>query len=173
MSILRTVSLLLTATAVVGCAGVDVVKVAQNDAKTHGIRYSRPLVLLALKETIGEKGTTCEVQTFEIEDKSQQYAINVRGGWGSVEANPQLEDGWKLTSLSTKADSKGPETITAIGNLLTAAAGAAKTFQGRDMHGSGVAKSRTVSNCRGIYAPQYDGGGNFDGFRRFELPLHV
>ena len=55
-------------------------------------------------------------------DKSEEYAITMNSGlWGSVSANPSLQDGWNLTSLDAKADSKTAETLTAFAAALKAA----------------------------------------------------
>jgi hypothetical protein len=132
------------------------------------MRYWRPLTLLALKQTTADKSTTCEVVPFQIPDRSEEYAINIHGGWGTVDASPTLENGWNLTGLSTKTDSKGPETITALSSLLTAAANSANVIQGRDALTHKQSTTKPPFACTGVFAPQYE-GGQFVGFRRISL----
>jgi hypothetical protein len=61
----------------------------------------------------------------------EEYVFNVEPGWGTVDGSIKLQNGWMLTDLGSKLDSKGPETITAITGLLKeAAAAAAETPKG-------------------------------------------
>jgi nitrogen fixation protein len=58
-------------------------------------------------------------------DKTRQYVVKVKQGWGTVNGSVKLADGWRLDTLGAQTDSKGPETITALTGLLKEAGGLA------------------------------------------------
>jgi hypothetical protein len=62
-------------------------------------------------------------QIIWLPDKSENYAIQVKSGLGTIDSSVTLKDGWELTQFGGKIDTKVPETITAISGLLQAAAG--------------------------------------------------
>src|SRR5262245_36832133 len=98
------------------CAGVQVQRVTSHNQS--GIRYWRPAPYLALVETRTDNAVTCEVRPFMLPDKTEEYAITINAGVGSVKATPTLTDGWNLTSLAADADSQIDENLTALGALL-------------------------------------------------------
>ncbi|RYE89626.1 MAG: hypothetical protein EOO37_04675 [Cytophagaceae bacterium] len=117
------------------CAGYKVVRVAGSDAQdTKGIRYWRPAPFLL----VSEGGKTPEdakaiaslkadglltYQIIYLPDPTENYAIKYHGGLGTADLTFKLVNGWNLTEVNTKTDSKIPETITAVSGLLTAVAG--------------------------------------------------
>jgi hypothetical protein len=66
-----------------------------------------------------------EFQILYLPDLDRQYGIKMRGGIGSFEGDVKLQDGWKLTGLNVKSDSRTDEIIKASGDFLTNAAAAA------------------------------------------------
>ncbi|WP_141402148.1 hypothetical protein [Rhizobium subbaraonis] len=141
------------------CAGVDVRRVtSENQA---GIRYWRPAPYLAFVEVKDDKSVRCELNKFELPDKTEEYAITMRAGMGTVKATPTLVDGWQLTGFDVQIDSKTPENLTAIATLLKsipqpAAPAGADTRPARS----------AASSCQGVYKVNYDNAGNFSGFQR-------
>ena len=55
-------------------------------------------------------------------DFSEEYAVRVRTGFGVANVSMTLENGWNLTSINQQLDSKTAENITAVADLLKAAA---------------------------------------------------
>ncbi|MFD1327718.1 hypothetical protein [Mycoplana ramosa] len=156
---LRIIALALTAV-LTSCAGVQVHRV--TDRNQPGIRYWRPAPYLALVETRTENAVACEVRPLMLPDKTEEYAITINAGLGSVKATPTLTDGWNLVSLNAEADSKTSENLTALATLL-------KT--GAEIKARGVTKPPTqpVPTCRGVFRVDYDAAGNFKGFSRISL----
>jgi hypothetical protein len=51
-------------------------------------------------------------------DLSQEYAIQVRPGLGTVDFKPTFEEGWRLVGIDAKIDSKAKEIIEATSGLI-------------------------------------------------------
>ena len=105
-------AIMLLLVAASGCARVEVRPV--KDGYTDGIRFYRPDLYLLVTED-GDKKT--KGQIVALPDKTQEYFVRTTAGFGSVEANVTLTDGWNLTGLDSKADSKVSELITAAAAL--------------------------------------------------------
>jgi len=106
---------------------------------TPGIRYYRPKPYLFISPagettTIEESRTKKKVtstmsdqyvqmQLQWLPDFSEEYAINIRSGFGTNATELTLENGWNLTRLNTKLDSQTDENISAVADLLGSAAG--------------------------------------------------
>ena len=105
------------------CARVTITPVDLDGDQT-GIRYYEPYPYLLVSSQVAKDGTTnTEAKQFQIiylPDLSKQRSIRMHAGWGSVEMEPNLENGWMLTGMSGKADSKVAENITAVAALATA-----------------------------------------------------
>ncbi len=105
---------------------------------TKGIRYYRPKPYLFIAPA-GEKTVTTPLNPTEesttktvtvptdefvsidlqwLPDFSEEYAIDIRTGFGTNATELTLEDGWNLTALNTKLDSQTDENINAFANLL-------------------------------------------------------
>ncbi|WFU01950.1 hypothetical protein QA648_17900 [Rhizobium sp. CB3171] len=156
-------SLMLIPLLATSCAGVQVKRVTSRDQS--GIRYWRPAPYLALVETKTDKTVTCDVKSFYLPDKTEEYAITISAGMGAVKATPTLTDGWNLTSLSTDVDSKTNENITAIKGLLKEAAGIVGP-----KHLAPPASP--PAKCEGIFKVEYDQSGNFKGFKKIPLAIN-
>lgn len=119
----------------------------------NGIRYYRPkpyLKVVPAEVSAGKDGTRVEAQlvTISLEylpDFSEEYAIDVRPGFGVANVSLTLEDGWNLTEINQELDSQTDETIDAAANLLRAASGFVTTADGKrtpqstfDVHASDV-----------------------------------
>ncbi len=144
------------------CANVSVLPVTAPNQP--GIRYWRPAPYIALQETRDGAKTVCDYKLIMLPDKTEQYAITMDAGIGTVESKPTLEGGWNLTSLDGKADSKTADNITAVASLLKAASGAAANY-------SPVTPPETrspASNCSGFYKIVYQDGVIVD-FKRVRL----
>jgi len=102
-----------------------------------GIRYYRPtpylLVEPASPEAGGKDGSSkgaaldprgklFKVSLQYLPDFGEEYAVKVRAGLGTSKVKLTLENGWNLTSVDQDLDSKASENITAVTNLLKAAA---------------------------------------------------
>jgi hypothetical protein len=98
-----------------GCARVRVTHVSADD-RSPGVHYYEPRPYL-LVTRVGDNLTN---QILWLPDPSQRYLVEVCPGWGTVDGSVKLRDGWMLDTFGAKSDSKGPETITAVGGLVTA-----------------------------------------------------
>jgi nitrogen fixation protein len=101
------------------CASVTITPVTQEDRKTPGVRYyeSEPY-LLVVKETI---------QLVWLPNYNLGYAVKTRPGLGKADGSVKLADGWRLTEIGAIVDTKIPETISAMADLLKAAGVSALT----------------------------------------------
>jgi hypothetical protein len=98
------------------CARVEVTRLADAKTYSEGIRFYRPApyVVTSLEKDV------CTHRIVYLPDPDEEYLIRVRSGLGTVDAKATLENGWSLTAFGETRDSKIPETITAVGGLLTA-----------------------------------------------------
>lgn len=65
------------------------------------------------------------MQVIYLPDADQKYALYYNRGTGTYDSAVTLIDGWKLTGLNTKGDSKTAEIIQAVGTALKDTASAA------------------------------------------------
>ena len=101
-----------------------------------GIRYYRPKPYLLLtsaaqtvlsdsgkpvRELIDERFVQIELQY--LPDFSEEYAVDVRSGFGIADVAITLEDGWNLTSINQKLDSQTDENVRAMAEVFRGAAG--------------------------------------------------
>lgn len=118
-----------------GCARVDVIRLKPGDTTTEGVRFYRPAPYLLVTvqpsppKPDGKPGEepkpTMQTTIVWLPDVSEEYTVSVEEGWGVANGSIELIDGWRLSKLGAIADSKAPETITAVGSLLTSIAGVA------------------------------------------------
>lgn len=109
-----------------GCAGVRVYSDPTLKKET-GIRTFAPKPFLLVTRT-GAEDKPIDLTVVYLPDTSNVLYIRQKAGWGSSELSVKLSNGI-VTEFGTKSDSKVPESLTAMGSLLTAAAGAYKTAQ--------------------------------------------
>jgi hypothetical protein len=118
-----------------GCAKVVVTHVGRDDLG-DGVHFyePRPYLLVGVqkkKDAAGKESNEYTSEIIWLPDPSKRYSVKIEPGWGTVDGSVKLTDGWMLTELGAKSDSKIPETITAISGLVKeAAAAAAATQQG-------------------------------------------
>ncbi|WAC27881.1 hypothetical protein [Ancylobacter sp. SL191] len=144
------------------CASVDVRPVTSPNQA--GIRYWRPEVLLALQETKDKEGrVSCDVKTFTLPDKSEEYAITTNAGMGTAKSTPTLYEGWRLDGLQSDIDSKAADNITAVASLLKALP------LSPTVSSSGNTKTAPSSKCEGVFRIEYDSAGQVLRFRRIEI----
>jgi hypothetical protein len=116
---------------------------------------------------------TCDAKLVMLPDKREEYAITMNSGlWGSASANPTLQEGWNLTSLDGKADSKTSETLNSLASFIKAiptSGGASRELDGGGRKGQkGVTR---VAGCEGLYRLNYDRNGNLVDMTYFRLPV--
>lgn len=112
----RVTGILTVAVLAGACARVEITKLTDARTYSEGIRFYRPApYLVASQEKDG-----CKHEIVYLPDPDEEYVIRVLSGIGAVDAKATLENGWNLTALGEARDSKVPETITAVGGLLTA-----------------------------------------------------
>lgn len=103
-----------------------------------GIRYYRPkpyLKVVPAEIQIAKDASRVEpgLVTISLEylpDFSEEYAIDVRSGFGVADVSLQLEDGWNLTEINQELDSQTDENISAAGDLIKAVSGMVPTAEG-------------------------------------------
>ena len=104
----------------IGLMSCSKVVVEKFNAKTYeeGIRFYRPAPYLLVTQT-EDNGLTSTIVW--LPDMNQEYVLRSTGWWGSSEVSVKLQDGWNLTEIGEKSDSKIPETITSIAGGISAA----------------------------------------------------
>jgi hypothetical protein len=73
-----------------------------------------------VREVIDERFVQIELQY--LPDFSEEYAIDVRSGFGIADVAITLEDGWNLTSINQKLDSQTDENVRAMAEVMRGAA---------------------------------------------------
>lgn len=91
-----------------------------NGTYTDGLRFYRPHPYLLVTE--GSDGIKSQI--VYLPDKSQEYVVRQNVGIGSSDLSLTLENGWNLTALGHKLDTKVPETLTALAGLAKLGAAA-------------------------------------------------
>lgn len=127
-----TVSFLLGA-----CTTVTVKRITNPaDTTTEGIRFYRPFPYLWVTEETARGATEdrgkkkagnpeaakpprLEYKIIWLPDLSQEYVIQVRAGFGTVDFKPQLEEGWRLVGLDVKLDSKTKEFMESVTGFIS------------------------------------------------------
>jgi hypothetical protein len=117
-----TITLVCSAFLISGCAEVQVKHVVDQDT-SDGVHFyePRPYLLVSNQQKQDDKGNVqnqFSSQIIWLPDHSRCYVVKIKPGWGTVDGNVKLQDGWMLDTLGSKTDSKGPETITAIAGLV-------------------------------------------------------
>lgn len=93
-----------------------------------GIRYYRPKPYLKVEpaEVAIDKSRSeivpglVRVSLAYLPDFSEEYAIDVRPGFGIANVDIKLEDGWNLTEIGQELDSQTDENLEAVGSILSA-----------------------------------------------------
>jgi hypothetical protein len=130
-----------------GCASVSIKPVGTD--YTEGLRFYRPSpYLLVTTNKDGAKSTS----VVWLPDRSQEYYVKQNKGWGVSNLSVKLESGWNLIELGHVADSKGPETLNALGSLAANVGGLA-----------GLVASLPLD--AGLYEVLFDGNGKVSGLR--------
>ena len=120
-----------------GCA--PRVRVKSNPGPhDQGIRYYRPkpyLLISNIAERVpnenGKPGRAVlderyvDIQLQYLPDFEEEYAIDVRTGFGVADVAITLEDGWNLTAINQKFDSQTDENLKAAADLMGSVASAA------------------------------------------------
>jgi hypothetical protein len=141
----RIIIYLAIALMVGGCSRIEINKTSDS-TYSGGLRFYRPdLYLLVTQEITPESttktqtkdgsttttetksGETTKTQTaiIALPNKNEEYVLKPVPRLGTVDLEATLTDGWNLTKLGAKVDTKIPETITALTGTLSAAAAAA------------------------------------------------
>ncbi len=106
-----------------GCANVTISPVSKDD-DGKGVRYWEPWPYLLVSQKIAKDGSALgeakDIQIIYLPNMCKQRKIEMSAGFGSAEMEPQLTEGWMLTGLGAKADSKVSDTIGAIASLIPA-----------------------------------------------------
>ena len=118
----KTLIALAIAFALTSCAKMEVLRVANNNDETKGVRFYRPWPYLLISPVLDKEGAllnTTIATIIWLPNLAEQYQILPDAGIGSVDISPTLTDGWNLTALNSKIDSKASENIGAIADLLS------------------------------------------------------
>lgn len=147
----------LVAVGIAGCTPRVRVR-ANPTAHDEGIRYYRPKPYLfvtsagEITTTTDKEGTSSKkevpderyvnIQLQYLPDFAEEYAIDVRSGFGIADVSITLEDGWNLTAINQKLDSQTDENIAAAAELIKGVTGALNPGQGRGFSGD-VSRNQT------------------------------
>jgi hypothetical protein len=142
-----------------GCAHTAFYRDQELKQET-GFRFytARPYLLVA---HTGAADKPTEVSIVFLPDTTNpQYAVH-KPGWGSSELTINLANGM-ATSVGAKADSKGPETLTAVSGLMSSAASlvtALEAARRREAQALGVPPPEPKPGDFALYEIQQDEGG--------------
>lgn len=108
---------------------------ANPTAETNGIRYYRPkpyLKIVPAEIRVAKDASRIEpgLVTITLEylpDFTEEYAVDVRPGFGVANVSLTLEDGWNLTEINQELDSQTDENLSAAGDLMKAVSGLVPT----------------------------------------------
>jgi hypothetical protein len=132
------------------CASVTITPVTKEDRETPGVRYyeSEPYLLI-VKDTI---------QLVWLPNYNLGYAVKTRSGLGKADGSVKLADGWRITEFGAIVDTKIPETIAAVADLLKAA-GVSSLTKG--------APAKAIAPEPGLYRLKFNKDkGTFEGVER-------
>ena len=118
---LRILLITLVVAFIPSCARIEVVK-ASFKPDLDGVHFYRPdlyLLVTAGVDKDGKLNGTNSIQIIPLPNTKEEYIIHPVSGLGTSEMQPTLTDGWNLTALDAKQDSKIPELITALSSLAT------------------------------------------------------
>jgi hypothetical protein len=110
-----------------GCASVTVRPVTKDDRQTPGVRYyeSEPYLLVTKdvpkaekKEKTDTATPTYTIQLVWLPNYNMGYAVKTTPGLGTANSSVKLANGWQLTDFGAIVDTKIPETISAVTNLI-------------------------------------------------------
>jgi nitrogen fixation protein len=133
-----------------GCASVTITPVTKDDRKTPGVRYyeSEPYLLIA-KDAI---------QLVWLPNYNMGYAVQTKPGLGKADGSVKLADGWRMTEFGAMVDTKIPETISAVADLVKASGVSALTKG---------APAKTAALELGLYRLKFNKDkGCFEGVER-------
>ena len=110
-----------------GCTPRVVVR-AHPGPHDNGIRYYRPKPYLKIEpaEVAVDKTRTelvpgmYRVSLVYMPDFSEEYALDVKTGFGTANVGIKLQDGWNLTEINQNLDSQTDENVKAIASLVDA-----------------------------------------------------
>jgi hypothetical protein len=136
-----------------GCARVKITHVDNSDT-SPGVHFyePRPYLLVSVQKKKDDKGVEhneFSSQIIWLPDPTRRYVVQVEPGWGTVDGSVKLTNGWMLTELGAKSDSKIPETITAISGLVKEAAALADQPQ-QGLYRIDIGSDGTVTLVRQI-----------------------
>jgi len=113
------------------CAGVRIIKITHENPHEEGIRFYAPHPYLWVTE---DTSGSLQATIVWLPNKSEEYAIRVKSGIGSVDTKFTLENGWNLTQFGQTMDSKTPELITALTGSLKDIKGIFEKVSEEELH---------------------------------------
>jgi hypothetical protein len=118
---------ILSCCMLLGCASTTVTRhPGPNDC---GVRYYRPKPYLLLTAADGNAVDQVEIKLEYLPDFSEEYAIHIRSGLGANKTKITLDQGWNLTKIDYDVDSKVPENIEAVADLIDKVGGVLPTAE--------------------------------------------
>lgn len=145
-------------------------KAQVTDEHVEGVRFNRPwpyiLVGNLADAQAGNAAAGLGMKLIYLPDRSTTYAVRRRGAFGTAQTALTLEGGWNLTQFNGQSDSKTPETLDALANLVKTVAPT----------GVGFAKPATATAptfpSPGLWRLEFDSTGTISGLRLVK-PLQV
>lgn len=117
----RAVIIIMVVLTSAACPKISVVRISDPaETTTEGVRFYRPYPYLMISEVTDSKSskTMLQYKIIWLPDISQEYAIQISAGLGTIDFKPTFEEGWKLVGFEAKMDSKTKEIIEAATGLL-------------------------------------------------------
>ncbi|OGP53539.1 MAG: hypothetical protein A2Y65_12005 [Deltaproteobacteria bacterium RBG_13_52_11] len=147
-----------------GCASVTVTPIKSTDLETPGVRYyeSEPYLLVTKDVPKTASATpSYTIQLVWLPNYNRGYAVKTTSGLGTANGSVTLANGWQLSVLGAIVDSKIPDTIDAVTNLVKALGISVLTKEGTE------APPPTIPLEAGLYRLNFDKDkGSFQGLER-------
>ena len=121
----------------VGCGRGEVtVQLDGTNGVSNGLCFYEPLPYLLVASAEGTSNLTAQIVW--LPNPNRRYRVNLTPGIGTANLSVKLQNGWMLESIGAQTDTKMPETITAIGGVVKAVAGAERTLASRSEFAEGL-----------------------------------
>lgn len=154
-----------------GCSHIKISKLTSEADYKGGLRYYRSEPYLSVTRESTKEGAGVKAEVIYLPNKKEEYVIEPKPGLGTLDFDFALENGWNLTGLKGKADSKVPETIAAI--MAAVAQGTKVMSNYRIPNPNLSSESPKTSLEEGLYQLVFDEDtGQLRGLRRVAFTLN-
>jgi len=149
-------------------------------SRDPGVRFYRPKPYLFLSPAstggtsartaaspLAGEGELVAIELRYLPGFEEEYALDVRAGWGVANVKIELEDGWNLVNLNQELDSKVDDNLSALADVMRAVPSVASTTPARNTEMRTVVQASNVplGFYEAVVAPDRCGKKHLYGFR--------